>query len=106
MDQEHRDHARRELAQALLPAARAAAIQGPAVSAAARAGPRYAYHFFFNRMIPLPSHRAEAGYPIYRLKLERLAACLLPGASPGLDTICEGILAKGRRSSFAIARSG
>jgi len=52
---------------------------------------RYAYHFFFNRMIPLPFIDPKAGYPIYRLKLARLAD-LLPGASPGLDTICDGIL--------------
>jgi hypothetical protein len=52
---------------------------------------RYAYHFFFNRMIPLPFIEPKAGYPIYRLKLERLQQ-LLPGASPGLDTICDGIL--------------
>ena len=54
---------------------------------------RYAYHFFFNRMIPLPFIEPKAGYPIYRLKLDRLEQ-LLPGASPGLDTICEGILSK------------
>jgi hypothetical protein len=54
---------------------------------------RYAYHFFFNRMIPLPFIEPKAGYPIYRLKLGRLQQ-LLPGASPGLDTICEGILSK------------
>jgi hypothetical protein len=62
----------------------------PAQLARAR---RYAYHFFFNRMIPLPFIEPKAGYPIYRLKLERLEQ-LLPGASQGLDTICEGILAK------------
>jgi hypothetical protein len=55
---------------------------------------RYAYHFFFNRMIPLPFVEPKAGYPIYRLKLQRLQQ-LLPGASPGLDTICDGILGKG-----------
>jgi hypothetical protein len=54
---------------------------------------RYAYHFFFNRMIPLSFIEPKAGYPIYRLKLDRLQQ-LLPGASPGLDTICEGILSK------------
>jgi len=54
---------------------------------------RYAYHFFFNRMIPLPFIEPKAGYPMYRLKLDRLEQ-LLPGASHGLDTICEGILAK------------
>ena len=57
----------------------------PAQLARAR---RYAYHFFFNRMIPLPFIEPKAGYPIYRLKLERLQH-LLPGESAGLDTICE-----------------
>jgi len=52
---------------------------------------RYAYHFFFNRMIPLPFIEPKAGYPIYRLKLERLPQ-LKPGESPGLDTLCEGVL--------------
>ena len=61
---------------------------GPAQLARAR---QYAYHFFFNRMIPLPFIAPRAGYPIYRLKLDRLQQ-LLPGASSGLDTICAGIL--------------
>ena len=51
---------------------------------------RYAYHFFFNRMIPLPFIEPKAGFPVYRLKLDRLQQ-LLPG-DPGLDTICNGIL--------------
>jgi hypothetical protein len=55
---------------------------------------RYSYHFFFNRMIPLPFIEPKAGYPIYRLKLETLQH-LLPGKSQGLDTICDGILGKG-----------
>jgi hypothetical protein len=55
---------------------------------------RYAYHFFFNRMIPLPFVEPKAGYPIYRLKLEKLAQ-LLPGESAGLDTICDGIMGEG-----------
>ena len=42
-------------------------------------------------MIPLPFIEPKAGYPIYRLKLERLQQ-LLPGESEGLDTICNGIL--------------
>jgi hypothetical protein len=63
---------------------------------------RYAYHFFFNRMIPLPFIDPKAGYPIYRLKLERLSQ-LLPGASPGLDTICDGIL---RRTPFVMREKG
>lgn len=52
---------------------------------------QYAYHFFFNRMIPLGFIDPKAGYPIYRLKLDSLRH-LLPGASEGLDTICDGIL--------------
>jgi hypothetical protein len=55
---------------------------------------RYAYHFFFNRMIPLPFIEPKAGYPIYKLKLERLEQ-LMPGETPGLDTICNGILGQG-----------
>jgi len=55
---------------------------------------RYAYHFFFNRMIPLPFIQPKAGYPIYSLKLESLKH-LLPGESEGLDTICDGILGGG-----------
>jgi hypothetical protein len=64
---------------------------GPAQLARAR---RYAYHFFFNRMIPLPFIQPKAGYPIYSLKLEALQH-LLPGESEGLDTICDGILGRG-----------
>lgn len=52
---------------------------------------RYAYHFFFNRMIPLPFIEPKAGYPIYTLKLDSLEP-LKPGATPGLDVICDGIL--------------
>src|SRR3712207_2627815 len=55
---------------------------------------RYADHFFFNRMIPLPFIEPKAGYPIYRLKLEALEQ-LMPGQTPGLDTICDGILGRG-----------
>ena len=54
---------------------------------------RYAYHFFFNRMIPLPFIQPKAGYPIYNVKLDTLKA-LLPGASHGLDIICDGILSR------------
>jgi len=55
---------------------------------------RYAYHFFFNRMIPLPFIEPKAGDSIYRLKLTALRE-LLPGESEGLDTICRGILERG-----------
>ena len=53
-------------------------------------------------MIPLPFIDPKAGYPIYRLKLDRLQQ-LLPGASSGLDTICDGIL---KRQPFVLHASG
>ena len=52
---------------------------------------RYAYHFFFNRMIPLPFIEPKAGYPIYTLNVDSLDQ-LRPGATSGLDVICDGIL--------------
>jgi len=52
---------------------------------------RYAYHFFFNRMIPLPFIEPKAGYPIFQLRLDSFDA-LRPGATPGLDLICDGLL--------------
>src|SRR5262245_35415753 len=65
------------------------------MSAAAR---RYAYQFFFNRMIPLPFIEPHAGNSIYQLKLKSVRH-LLPGQSAGLDTICNGIL---RRTPFVL----
>ena len=62
---------------------------------------QYAYHFFFNRMIPLPFIEPKGGFPIYRLKLDRVQQ-LLPGASSGLDTICAGIL---KRQPFMLHAS-
>ena len=59
---------------------------------------RYAYHFFFNRMIPLPFIEPHAGNSIYRLRLSSVRH-LLPGESPGLDTICNGIL---KRTPFVL----
>jgi Capsule polysaccharide biosynthesis protein len=51
---------------------------------------RYAYHYFFRRMIPLDSLDPEGGVPP-RLRIEK-PEDLLPGNDPGLDTICDGIL--------------
>jgi hypothetical protein len=62
---------------------------------------RYAYHFFFNRMIPLPFIEPKAGFPVYRLKLDRIEQ-LLPGDS-GLDTICNGILS---HRPFVLGQAG
>lgn len=52
---------------------------------------KYAYHFFFRRMIPLERVKPETGWPPYRLQIESLKD-LAPGQSPGLDVICEGIM--------------
>jgi hypothetical protein len=52
---------------------------------------KYAYHFFFRRMIPLPFMRVLQGWPPYELALESLSQ-LQPGKSKGLDVICDGIL--------------
>jgi hypothetical protein len=62
---------------------------------------RYAHHFFFNRMIQLPFIEPKAGYPVFRLKLERLEH-LQPGQSEGLDTICNGIL---RQTPFVLGHA-
>jgi hypothetical protein len=52
---------------------------------------RYAFHFFFRRMIPLEFMESAPGWPPYRAKVEHLSD-LLPGRSKGLDLICSGIL--------------
>lgn len=53
---------------------------------------KYAYHFFFRRMIPLEFMRPQPGeWPPYRLELGRLED-LMPGRSKGLDVICDGVL--------------
>jgi len=52
---------------------------------------KYAYHFFFRRMIPLQFMQPAAGKPPFKINISKLTE-LLPGADPGLDVICEGIL--------------
>ena len=51
---------------------------------------RYAYHFFFRRMIPLNIFEpASNGLPF---KFDGNLDGLKPGADPGLDCVCEGII--------------
>jgi hypothetical protein len=53
---------------------------------------KYAYHFFFRRMVPLPFlEPAPQSWPPFEVVLPNLDA-LLPGNYKGLDTICDGIL--------------
>ena len=56
-----------------------------------RRAKKYAYHFFFRRMIPLEFMDPTGGNPPFRIKLNSMEE-LKPGASRGLDLICEGIL--------------
>ena len=51
----------------------------------------YAYHFFFRRMIPLSMYRPRQGWPPYEVVIQGLDD-LRPGADPGLDVVCDGIL--------------
>lgn len=51
---------------------------------------RYAYHFFFRRMIPLSFMRPDSGITP-RMELAAIDD-LMPGRSAGLDVICRGIL--------------
>ncbi len=51
---------------------------------------KYAFHFFFRRMIPLPFIREMIRYA-YALEISNIKQ-LLPGHYTGLDLICNGIL--------------
>lgn len=53
---------------------------------------RYAFHFFFRRMIPLDFVQPIAGPRRFATRIDGLGS-LQPGANPGLDAICQGILA-------------
>jgi len=51
---------------------------------------KYAFHFFFRRMIPLPFIISPEKYT-FSLKISNLEE-LMPGHDPGLDVICDGTL--------------
>jgi Capsule polysaccharide biosynthesis protein len=52
---------------------------------------KYAYHYFFRRMIPLPFMVPTSGWPPFKVEVSRIDE-LMPGRSAGLDVICNGIL--------------
>ena len=52
---------------------------------------KYAYHFFFRRMIPVSYMKESTVGSPFRLELESIRQ-LLPGSDLGLDVICDGIL--------------
>lgn len=53
---------------------------------------KYAYHFFFRRMLPLPFlEPAPQAWPPFEIALNKLDD-LSPGVYKGLDVICDGIL--------------
>jgi hypothetical protein len=52
---------------------------------------KYAYHFFFRRMIPLEFFESTESRKAYTITLRSLED-VRPGMSSGLDTVCDGIL--------------
>jgi hypothetical protein len=52
---------------------------------------RYAFHFFFRRMIPLPFLKPGKGVAPFEVSLEDVGQ-LAEGRDPGLDVICRGIV--------------
>lgn len=52
---------------------------------------KYAYHFFFRRMIPIEFMEPTGGNPPFRMRINNLDE-LSPGKNKGLDLICDGIV--------------
>jgi hypothetical protein len=53
---------------------------------------KYAYHFFFRRMIPLPMVLPCDDPPPFKIQLNNDVDDLMPGVSLGLDVVCDGVL--------------
>ena len=58
---------------------------------AVRRARKYAFHFFFRRMIPLPMMQTAEGKSPFRVAIQSIDE-LRVGASKGLDVICDGII--------------
>jgi hypothetical protein len=66
-------------------------LEGRLSEEVTRRARKYAYHFFFRRMIPTEVVTPAEGNPPYRIRIDGLDA-LRPGRDAGLDIICEGIM--------------
>jgi hypothetical protein len=66
-------------------------LSGAMPDAQVRRARRYAFHFFFRRMIPLEFLQPSKDDVPYRVSLRSFRE-LAPGRSRGLDVICQGIL--------------
>ena len=66
-------------------------LQGPLPPDQRARAMRYAYHFFFRRMIELP-FLVDAGPAEFDIQVDALQD-LAPGGQGGLDRICDGIIA-------------
>jgi len=60
-------------------------------AATTRRARKYAYHFFFRRMIPLEFFEPKKKSPHFKIAIDNLKE-LLPEKCKGLDVICNGIL--------------
>ena len=78
-------------------------VGAPLDAATVERARKYAYHFFFRRMLPLPFVVPSEG-KIYGLELDTLSA-LGPTRFPGLDVVCDGILS-GRPFVYEAERFG
>lgn len=52
---------------------------------------KYAYHFFFRRMIPVKALKPQKRFAPYKVEVDSIKE-LMPGQDFGLDIICDGIL--------------
>lgn len=66
-------------------------FKAPLDKATVQRARKYAYHFFFRRMIPLEFMEPSSRGLLLKIQLSGLQD-LLPGRSRGLDIICDGIL--------------
>ncbi|MCW5622449.1 MAG: capsule biosynthesis protein [Burkholderiales bacterium] len=83
LDATSREHYFQLLDELPLPSRLESAVQERAL--------KYAYHFFFRRMIPLSCMEEVSGWPPFRVRVSHLAD-LEAGGDDGLDRVCQGIL--------------